>query len=358
MVSRPKSWRRSLRAQARDARVLLGESRGALILFATILTFGTLALRLFYVNPQTGDGVDLSESFYATLGMIFFQPQLPFPDDPVLRILFLVIPLVGLVAVADGVLRFGAALIDKDSRGQKWQAAMATTYSNHIIICGLGKVGFRVAEELLKMGRDVVGIELNSDGRFIAQAQALGVPVLIADARRPESLTKAGVERAEVIIPATENELTNLDIALDAREINPGIKIVMRMFDPDLARRVEQGFGIQTAYSVSALAAPVFAAAAVHADVKASFYAGRTLLNVVEMTVAPASTIAGQTVAQVEATYDVSVVAVHKETTCDPKPNPTLVIGSGDHLLVMGRLEKLAPLNTAAIEKPAPGGGH
>ena len=48
---------------------------------------------------------------------------------------------------------------------------------------------------------------------------------------------------------------TNLDIALQARELNPGIKVVLRMFDPDLARRVESGFGIHTAFSTSALAA-------------------------------------------------------------------------------------------------------
>ena len=291
------SWRRFIRAQARDTRVLLGESRGALILFVAILFFGGLALRTFYINPETGDRLSLIEAVYASFGMIFFQSQLPFPENPGLRVLFFVIPIVGLVAVADGVLRFGAALVDKQSRGQKWQAAMATTYSNHVIVCGLGKVGFRVALELLKMGRDVVGIEQNSDGRFVEQAEALGIPVLIADARRPETLTRAGVTRAEVIIPATENELTNLDIALDARELNPDIKVVMRMFDPDLARRIERGFGIHTAYSVSALAAPVFAAAAMRDDIKASFYAGETLLNVVETDRDAGCTVEGRTVA-------------------------------------------------------------
>ena len=347
MAKRNASWRRSIRAQARDARVLLGESRGALILFVTILIFGGLALRAFYINPETGDRLNLTEAVYASLGMIFFQNQLPLPENPGLRVLFFIIPIVGLVAVADGVLRFGAALVDKQSRGQKWQAAMATTYNHHVIVCGLGKVGFRVAQELLKMGRDVVGIEQNPDGRFVEQAEALGIPVLIADARRPETLTRAGVTRAEVIIPATENELTNLDIALDARELNPDIKIVMRMFDPDLARRIEKGFGIDTAYSVSALAAPVFAAAAMRSDIKASFYAGETLLNVVEITVAPGSAVAGQTVAAVEAAYDVSIVAISHAATADVRPGPGVVLSTGDRLMVMGSLEQLSRVTAA-----------
>ncbi len=346
-MAKRNAWRRSLRAQARDARVLLGESRGALILFATILIFGGLALRTFYVNPETGDRLNLTESVYAVLGMIFFQNQLPLPENPGLRVLFFVIPIVGLVAVADGVLRFGAALIDKQSRGQKWQAAMATTYSNHVIVCGLGKVGYRVAQELLKMGRDVIGIEQNPEGRFVEQAQALGIPVLIADARRPETLTRAGVARADVIIPATENELTNLDIALDARELNPEIKIVMRMFDPDLARRVETGFGIHTAYSVSALAAPVFAAAAMRGGIKASFYAGETLLNIVEMTVTPGCAVVNRTVAEVEEAYDVSIVAVSNATNADIRPGPEVVLHAGDQLMVMGSLEQLSRVNAA-----------
>jgi hypothetical protein len=50
--------------------------------------------------------------------------------------------------------------------------------------------------------------------------------------------------------------VANLDIALNARDSNPGIKVVMSMFDEDLALRVEKGFGIHTAFSSSALAVP------------------------------------------------------------------------------------------------------
>ena len=49
----------------------------------------------------------------------------------------------------------------------------------------------------------------------------------------------------------------------------------MRMFDPELARRVEKGFGIHTAFSVSALAAPIFAAASMRVERKNLFLRGR-----------------------------------------------------------------------------------
>ena len=44
---------------------------------------------------------------------------------------------------------------------------MASTYNNHIIVCGAGKIGYRVILELLKYERDVVVIESDENGRFM-----------------------------------------------------------------------------------------------------------------------------------------------------------------------------------------------
>ena len=91
-----------------------------------------------------------------------------------------------------GLFRFGSALLNKQERGQKWQVAMASTYKGHVIVCGLGKLGYRVILELLEFGREVVGIELDANGRFVERIQALNVPVVLADARREENLHQGG----------------------------------------------------------------------------------------------------------------------------------------------------------------------
>ena len=339
------NWRRLLNAQWRDARVLLGESRAALVLFVVVILGGAVLLRLFYTFPGTTAHPSFGEALYAAFALIFFQPVLPFPGQWTLRILYFVVPILGLVALADGVIHFGSALIDQRQRGQKWQAAMASTYKDHVIVCGLGKVGYRVILELRKFGREVVGVEQNADGRFVEKVQALGIPVIIADARREETLTKAGVAQADVVIPCTEDELTNLDIALDARDLNPDIKIVMRMFDPELAERVERGFGIHTAFSVSALAAPSFAAAAMRVNVQHSFYVGETLVNLSELIVAPGSRLAGQTVAEVEAGLDMSVMSYEGGGIADLHPKPAQMLRAGDKITVLATLEILKQLD-------------
>ena len=273
--------------------------------------------------------------------LIFFGPDGDYPDHPLVLALYYFVPIAGLVIIVDGLLRFGSAFFDKQVRGQKWQVAVASTYDKHVIICGLGKVGYRTALELLKFKREVVGIESDSDGRFLEAIRDRGIPVLLGDASRTEFLERAGVRRADAIIPATDNELANLDIALHAREMNPKIKVVLRMFDPDLARRVETGFGIHTAISTSALAAPVFATAAMRFQVKHSFYVGNVLLHLAEFTIEPGAAIEGWTVQQLEKDADASVVTHQRNGSTDIHPELQQKLCAGDKVLLLASIETL-----------------
>ena len=216
-----------------------------------------------------------------------------------------------------------------------------------VIVCGLGNVGYRVTLELHKAGREVVGVESSTDERFTGRIKELGIPVIIADARQPETLIKAGVQRADAIVPCTGNELANLDIALDARDLNPEIKIVMRMFDPDLARRIEKGFGIHAAFSTSALAAPIFAAAATRLGVKYAFYVGETLLSLSEVAIEPASRLIGRTIGQLEEEFDLTIVRYQKGDLSDLRPRNDYVPGAGDKILVLASLDTLRRVSEA-----------
>jgi len=336
---------RNLRAQWRDARVLLHESRRALLLFAGTVLAGGLVFRFAYYFPETGAHPGFAESIYASFALIFFQPTLPFPTAWPVQALYFLIPTLGLASIADGLVHFGAALVNKNERGQKWQVAMASTYSDHVIVCGIGKVGYRVILELLRFGREVVAMDQDADCRFAERVKAAGVPLIVGDARRQEVLLKAGVERADAIIPATNDELANLDIALDARELNPDIQVVMRLFDPDLARRVEQGFGIQTALSVSALAAPLFATAAMRVPVKHSFYVGDALLHISELVVAPGSQLVGWSIGRLETELDMSVIYYRDRATTSLHPGRQTELSAGEHVLVLAQLKALQKLN-------------
>jgi voltage-gated potassium channel len=340
-----RSLRRYLKASLRDVWVLIRESRASLLLFVGVVLLGGLALRLWYVWPDTGQRLSYAEAFYATFTLIFLETSLRFPQTWHLQILFFLIPILGLSLIANGVARFGVMLFNKQTRREEWLVAITSTYSGHVIVCGLGRDGYRVVEQLLSFGEDVVGIERNEQGQFLDPIRDLGVPVIISDARRPGSLSKAGVERATAVVICTEDDLINLIIALEARELNPDVRVVMRMFDAELTKKMEKVFGINAAFSTSALAAPVLAAAVTRTDVTLSFYVDDALLNVSEVLIQPCSPLLGYEIAALEHEFDTSVIMYKGQQCTDLHPNPQIRLQAGDKIVVFASLDTLNRLH-------------
>jgi voltage-gated potassium channel Kch len=131
---------------------------------------------------------------------------------------------------------------------------------DHVVICGLGVVGYRVALALRRLGQPVAVVECDEQGRFVAEARRAGIPVVVGDALQEASLRFAGAGRARALVAATAHDVNNLEIALQTRELVPGLPVVLRLFDPDLSRRVQALFGMDATLSSAALAAGRFAA--------------------------------------------------------------------------------------------------
>jgi len=345
------TWRR-IRAGLRDTWVVLRQFRRPLLIFFGVVVAAALLYRALASAAHTSDpAIDVPsfmEAFYLMLSMIFLQANVSqFPELWYLEVFFFAMPVIGLALLGTGVANLGVLLFDKSARGKEWEAALASTFANHIIVVGLGKLGFRVVQQLLEFGQDVVAVELDVSKPFIPLARELGVPVIIADARRANSLVEAGIDRASSIVCCTQDDLANLDIALDARERRPEVKIVLRMFDAELARKVERGFGIHTAFSTATLAAPAFAAAAMRTRIEYSFQVGGQLLNVAHTTVEPDSPLVGQTIGQVERNYALTVV-MHRQDGERLHPAPDEVIRAGDGLTILAVLESLSKLGVLA----------
>ena len=134
---------------------------------------------------------------------------------------------------------------------------------DHVIVVGLGLIGYRVALGIAERGVPVVAVEVDDEGRFVSATRAAGIPVFIGDARHPQVLEELRLGMARAVVAATSDDLVNLSTALNARKLRPDLRVVVRLYDPDFAVRVQQGFGIRFTRSVSHLAAPAFAAAAV-----------------------------------------------------------------------------------------------
>ena len=172
---------------------------------------------------------------------------------------------------------------------------------DHVVVCGLGNIGYRIVEQLHDLGVPVVAAELHETNRYLPAVRRLGVPVLVADIRLPETLEVLHVGRARSVVVVTSSDIVNLETALNIQALNPDIRVVQRLFDPDLAARVERAFGFHISRSPSALAAPSFAAAAAGEHVLATIAVGAEVLAVARLRVEPGCRAEGRTVAELEA---------------------------------------------------------
>src|SRR6185436_18950844 len=126
---------------------------------------------------------------------------------------------------------------------------------DHVVLCGLGHLGFRVLEQLIASGIPVVVLEKDERGRALPAAKAMGAPILIRDMKEDQSLIDAGIRHARAVIIATNDDMANLEVALDSRRLNPAIRVVMRLFDQQIAQKISGALSIDVAFSSSALAA-------------------------------------------------------------------------------------------------------
>ncbi|MBI4434864.1 NAD-binding protein [Candidatus Uhrbacteria bacterium] len=126
---------------------------------------------------------------------------------------------------------------------------------NHIIICGLGRTGFHVVMELIRRGERVIVMESNAENRFLSIVRTAGAHALIGDASLARNLSDAGVDRATCLISTINDDLRNLEIGLNARSLRNDIRLVLRIFDREIADEMKTRFNIHFAYSTSSLAA-------------------------------------------------------------------------------------------------------
>jgi Trk K+ transport system NAD-binding subunit len=115
--------------------------------------------------------------------------------------------------------------------------------------------------------------------------------VVIADATLPQVLESVRLASVSAVAVMTSDDLANLETALTVRDqLGPKwdtTPVVLRIFDPQLARSVKDTFGFRFVRSTSRLAALWFVGAALGLDVLSTFYVGDELLLVARLTITP-----------------------------------------------------------------------
>lgn len=109
--------------------------------------------------------------------------------------------------------------------------------SNHLIVCGYGRIGSIAVKEINREGIPVVVIEKNQD--LCDRMEEQEILYIMGDATSDVVLRKAGIERAKTLIAALSNEAANVYVTLIARQTNPRLNIVARADSEEHIPRLE-----------------------------------------------------------------------------------------------------------------------
>jgi len=346
----PPPRRRRLRARARYLLALLKRFRLTLAMAAVFFGAVPLVFRTLYRGPG-GARITFGEALHHTYFLMFGQPSLPYVGDVFLELLNFALPPFGIAVIADGVVRFAFLFFAQKNHDKEWITVISETLRSHVIVCGAGRVGYRVSAQLLELGHEVVVIEKRPDAPFIAVLQAHDVPVLIDDVKSPQALQRTNVRHAAAIVCATDDDLANLNTALDARRLNPSIRVVLRLFDDDLGARVRDAFQAEV-LSSSALAAPALALAALDPRISHSFHAGDRLMVVSDFQVTEA--LAALTVAELQHRFRVVTLCVRHGSEPQMHPKPAHRFKRGEVATLQGMYPDYLELRAFTGERKPP----
>jgi voltage-gated potassium channel len=110
--------------------------------------------------------------------------------------------------------------------------------NGHIILCGFGRMGEILADQLQRHEQPLVILENNSER--VAEAAQLGYLAVNADATEEDALRSVAIERAKTLVTTLPHDADNVFITLTARNLNPRIHIIARGEFPSTEKKLLQ----------------------------------------------------------------------------------------------------------------------
>ena len=322
----------------------LGSLRRALAMVLAVFVVGTLGYLAFGLSL-----VDAAYQTTITITTVGFREVGEFGTAEKLFTIVIIACGVGTVLYAFGVTV--QAIVEGQVRefvGRRRMDRKIAQLSGHVVVCGWGRVGRAVSNDLASAGREVVVVDLNGE-----RVRGIDFPTVVGDATSDATLRAAGIERAFALVAALEGDAENLFVTLSGRAINPDLFIVARARQDESIPKLSNA-GADRVVNPQELGAARMAAFVVRPNV-AEFvdvvmHERSMEFRMQEVEVPDGSPLAGRSLrdANLRQQANVLVLALREpDGTFIANPDPDLVIqprqviiavGTGDDLL---RLEKV-----------------
>lgn len=232
--------------------------------------------------------------------------------------------------------------------GTKRMSSQIERLRNHVIICGFGRIGIMLAQELLAGRADFVVVE-QSDAA-VALARSLGYLCLQADATDEATLQSAGVGHARTLATVLSNDAANVFITLSARSLNPQLEIIARGELPSTESKLIQA-GANKVVLPAHIGAERIAEMILYQET-ADFIRGSDRMRDFEkvllslgldihvVVAAPGSPAIGKSIEAVERQGNGAFFIVQinrRDGEAVTQPEASTIIGDGDGLVLVGR---------------------
>lgn len=227
--------------------------------------------------------------------------------------------------------------------------------SGHVVVCGYGRFGRAVCDELARQG--VERVVVDSDPGLEAELRESGASYVIGSALSDDVLERAGIARARAVVIATPSDPDNVFIVLSVRERNPELRIHARGETEAGLRRLRLAGADQviSAYQMGGMrvAASILRPSVVDFLEISTPGRGETI-DLEEVRLERGARLAGATIASLERDHArVRVVAVkHEGDAIQLIPEPGTALAEGDLLVVIGDRESLESLAQQCTETP------
>lgn len=316
-------------------------------ILAAIPIVGTVAFMVV-------EGWDFLDSLYMsviTLTTVGFHEVHPLDTrGRILVILYVILGLgiflFGLVHLGELVLRGQLASL---FGGRKMDTALKSI-SSHVIVCGCGRMGRTVCEQLAAKGQSFVAVDRGSEAE--QEAERNGWHFLAGDATDDRVLVEAGLERARGLAAVLSNDADNLYVTLTAHLVNPAAHIIARATDEPNALKMRRA-GASRVISPYKAGAQKIAQLLTNANLEDFLEIITTSdneLDLVQFKVPEEVAYAGRTLAETDfRLHDIIIVGIRKPggEFVIPPPSST-IISAGDTLMALGKGSAIAGLIPAA----------
>jgi voltage-gated potassium channel len=259
--------------------------------------------------------------------------------------------LVGVTTVFVSIAVIGETLLRlemTDYFGRRRRDRMLKNISGHYIVCGAGRVGRSVINELLRSRASVVLIDNRVDRAGWATDK--GVITLVGDATKDEILRQAQIDTAKGLVAAISSDAENVYVTLSAKVLNPDLVIAARASDEQAEEKLRRA-GAATVFTPYSFIGHRLAQSmlrphvATFLDVASAFRQSSDLdLGIEQLQIGRASPLISNTLEQLRLAknYGVIVLAVqHKTGVMQFNPPADTNIEAGDVLIAMGERPKL-----------------